>query len=379
MSTTNEGILACAGAGKTFHLCDLATQSSNGSLLITYTNQGKKNILCQLQEMNFGVVPNRIIVKTWFEFLLQDIIKPYQSTYLKTVAGGKFDTANFFTTIDFSQTYGFRNYYKKGTLGYYHAGAGRLRHNETVVLATQLLDMEGEAILKRLYQQFHTLYFDEVQDLAGSDIDLIRALIDSQLIVVMVGDPKQYTYQTHEEKRKNINVTGVNISNFFQQLKDAGKLNISFQQTTRRFGVKLAQLANSVDPTGQLLQGNRSVVNLKHEGVFLVRSENIEQYNEIYSPTYLAYDKRSGEKLPKGLPHINFGDSKGITRDHVVILPNGPLKKFMKGQTIPKPTKYYIAVTRAKYSIAFISDKPEKVVAVHPDWQIWKATRMSTD
>ncbi|WP_125588162.1 UvrD-helicase domain-containing protein [Companilactobacillus jidongensis] len=379
MSTTNEGILACAGAGKTFHLCDLATQSSQGSLLITYTNQGKKNILCQLQEMNLGVVPSRIRVKTWFEFLLQDIIKPYQSTYLETVAGGKLETANFFTTIDFSQTYGFRNYNKKGTLGYYHAGAGRLRHNETVVLATQLLDMEGEAILKRLYQQFHTLYFDEVQDLAGSDIDLLRTLIDSQLSVVMVGDPKQYTYQTHEEKKKNINVTGVNISNFFEQLKYAGKLDISFQQTTRRFGIKLAKLANSVDPSGQLLQGNPNVVNLKHEGVFLIRSEDIEKYNEIYSPTYLVYDKRSGKKLPKGLPHINFGDSKGITRDHVVILPNGPLKKFMMGQQILKPTKYYIAVTRAKYSIAFISDKPEKVVVVHPDWQIWKSTGLSTD
>lgn len=238
MSTTNEGILACAGAGKTFHLCDLATQSSNGSLLITYTNQGKKNILCQLQEMNFGVVPNRIVVKTWFEFLLQDIIKPYQSTYLKTVADGKFDTVNFFTTIDFSQTYGFRNYHKKGELDYYHAGAGRLRHNETVVLATQLLDMEGEAILKRLYQQFQTLYFDEVQDLAGSDIDLIRTLIDSQLSVVMVGDPKQYTYKTHEEKKKNINVTGTNISNFFQQLKDAGKL--MFPSNRQHEGLELS-------------------------------------------------------------------------------------------------------------------------------------------
>lgn len=128
-----------------------------------------------------------------------------------------------------------------------------------------------------------------------------------------------------------------------------------------------------------MVQGNRSVVNLKHEGVFLIRSEDLEQYNQLYLPTYLVHDKRSAEKLPKGLPHINFGDSKGITRDHIVILPNGPLKKFMKGQILAKPTKYYIAVTRAKYSIAFISDKPEEIVAVHPDWQIWKAAGISND
>ena len=67
-------------------------------------------------------------------------------------------------------------------------------------------------------------------------------------------------------------------------------------------------------------------------------------------------------------PDINIfvGDNdsgKGETFDRVMILPNGPLQKFVLSKTaLAAPEKYYVAVTRPKYSIAIVMDKlPDKL------------------
>ncbi len=57
---------------------------------------------------------------------------------------------------------------------------------------------------------------------------------------------------------------------------------------------------------------------------------------------------------------MTFGDSKGQTVDHVLIHPTDRFIKFLKGQDgafADKQTsqnKLYVAITRARYSVAFI-------------------------
>ena len=47
----------------------------------------------------------------------------------------------------------------------------------------------------------------------------------------------------------------------------------------------------------------------------------------------------------------------GYIYERVLIFPNGPFKDFLlKGKKIKTPQKYYVAATRAKYSIAFVVD-----------------------
>lgn len=52
-----------------------------------------------------------------------------------------------------------------------------------------------------------------------------------------------------------------------------------------------------------------------------------------------------------------------MTFERVLIYPNGPFKDFLlKGKALKTPQKYYVAATRAKYSIAFVMDiLPQKV------------------
>ena len=52
-----------------------------------------------------------------------------------------------------------------------------------------------------------------------------------------------------------------------------------------------------------------------------------------------------------------------MTFERVLIYPNGPFKEFLfKRKKLNSPQKYYVAATRAKYSIAFVVDSFPKNV-----------------
>lgn len=60
---------------------------------------------------------------------------------------------------------------------------------------------------------------------------------------------------------------------------------------------------------------------------------------------------------------MNFGICKGETFDRVLIYPGGPLNNFiLKGAVLDSPEKYYVGVTRPRYSIAFAMKRlPKKL------------------
>lgn len=377
MSKLNKAIIACAGAGKTYSICKSALDLQKESLIITYTNFGKSNIIRQIKELNDGVLSNHVRIMTWFHFLMYEIIKPYQTDYLRAEASIFPAPLNYFQEIDFSTTHQ-RNYNIKNTLKYFTSGNHKLRHNETVVLANYLLGNSNKKVIRRLHQQFDSIYFDEVQDLIGTDIDFVKKLIESPIRIVMVGDPKQFTYSTHYES-KNKQRSGANISVFFNELLRENKIEIEYKQVTRRFGVKIAELANSVDPSGQLLSGSNESNPERINSILLVSKKDIDLYCQLYQPQLLIMDKNSLKKLPQRHSRtINFGESKGMTFDHTLIVPNGPLDKFLKkGTPLQSPVKYYIAVTRAKYSVAFLVENPLKYTELHPDWFVWNPKELN--
>lgn len=70
--------------------------------------------------------------------------------------------------------------------------------------------------------------------------------------------------------------------------------------------------------------------------------------------------------IPESFSPLNFGKSKGLKFDRVLIYANGPVKKFLKGdyEAVSKPkTKagLYVALTRARFSVAFVTD--QKVIS----------------
>ena len=70
-------------------------------------------------------------------------------------------------------------------------------------------------------------------------------------------------------------------------------------------------------------------------------------------------------------PALNFGDAKGLEFDRVLIIPHGPIKKYLKSGDVNNVkgslSKFYVAVTRARYSVAFLYDEECSVGCT--EWQ----------
>ena len=79
----NKVIFAAAGNGKTYNLCkeaiNLAKTSKKYILLISYTHEGIISIEKEYKKQNFGVIDYNVKILTWYSFLLQEFIKPYQN------------------------------------------------------------------------------------------------------------------------------------------------------------------------------------------------------------------------------------------------------------------------------------------------------------
>ncbi|WP_163069612.1 UvrD-helicase domain-containing protein, partial [Acinetobacter baumannii] len=52
-------------------------------------------------------------------------------------------------------------------------------------------------VISRLADMYDEVYVDEVQDLAGYDLDLIERLLRSPIGITLVGDTRQATYATN--------------------------------------------------------------------------------------------------------------------------------------------------------------------------------------
>ena len=73
----NKLIIAAAGAGKTTFLVKEALKCQNRVLITTFTTENEKEIRNKFVR-ECGCIPGHVTIQTWFSFLLQHGVKPYQ-------------------------------------------------------------------------------------------------------------------------------------------------------------------------------------------------------------------------------------------------------------------------------------------------------------
>ncbi|HAR5458512.1 TPA: hypothetical protein ACH96O_002847 [Staphylococcus aureus] len=107
MQSKNKIIMACAGSGKTWGICQDARSTlvdNKRVLMVSYTNKGVQSLKREYEKQNFGVIDQHIKIHSWFQFLLKDLIRPYQSYFLKSINKIKsFDLSNMYGKKDFSK------------------------------------------------------------------------------------------------------------------------------------------------------------------------------------------------------------------------------------------------------------------------------------
>ena len=212
MQLKNRVEMAVAGSGKTWRICEEVIKKIDTNnkkvLLVTYTNKGIESLKETYKKQNFGVLNEKVVFKTWYQFLMSEFIKPYQS-YIT----GKI---NYIRSFDFSKEYGFINYKQRGKLEHYVNAHGDVLSNYAAELSIDICQKSNEKVIKRLNDIYSDIFIDEIQDLSGEDIFILDLLFKSNINIKCVGDYKQATYTTHNSK-KNKSFTGENILNYLKK------------------------------------------------------------------------------------------------------------------------------------------------------------------
>lgn len=222
-------------------------------------------------------------------------------------------------------------------------------------LACRLIDETGGLPIRRLQSIFECLFVDELQDLSGYDYRLLEHLLGSGLHVFAVGDPRQCTYATtrHSKDRR------FRESGLFQWAKSqekAGRAAVRELCQSYRCNEAICQFADKLYPELPMtvsLQGECT----GHDGVFLVRSEEVRDYWKCYRPEVLRWDRRAAGPRKASLPAVNIGVVKGCTFSRVLLFSTGKMLEFLRTGDPDRAgsrSKFYVAVTRARHSVGIV-------------------------
>jgi len=351
-SSENRVIIACAGSGKTTRLVTEALANRDRRIaFVTYTNNNFREIIKRFSELNSGV-PKHVDVVTWFRFLLRECARPYQRS---KYAGKRIESLLFVnqqSAKGIAETDTKRHYFANGDLIY---------SDKIAKFVVECEGKSGQNVTARLGQIYSHLFIDEFQDLAGWDLEFAKMLLQSRIRVTLVGDPRQHIYSTNPSS-KNKQYLGIEIVKLLEIWKRDGLCTLEAMNGTHRCNAAICEYANALWPGMDSMKSLRNDTT-DHDGVFLVAENAVNEYIKRYGPQVLRYDKRAETY---GSEALNFGLAKGLEFERVLIVPTGPIKKYLQSGTLShveaSRDKLHVAVTRARHSVAFVYDGQSPIV-----------------
>jgi superfamily I DNA/RNA helicase len=367
-------LVAAAGSGKTTFIVNESLAYNDRKILITtYTQANEAEIRKKIIEKN-KCIPENIIVQTWFSFLLQHGVRPFQ--------GVLFDkrVKNLLLVNTQSGLKGYRNqcpeckrkgivkpcvkckgpfYYgeEKEFAKHYFTKDLRIYSDKISKFVYRCNERTNGIVIDRISKIYKNIYIDEVQDLAGYDLDLLNLLFKTKSEIVLVGDPRQGTYSTNSAS-KNSQYRKSKIIYFFQDKKiniDRDENSLLVNYRSNRF---ICDLSNKLFPNFiQTSSGNNELTG--HDGIFLIKEQDVDLYLKKYRPIQLRDNRRKA--IHENYEAMNFGESKGLSFDRVLIYPTKPFLDWLKNNSSDlaetSRSKFYVAITRAKYSVGIVIDK----------------------
>lgn len=347
---SGEIIIAAAGGGKTTKIVERALAAGERCALVTYTNNNTGEISRKLYE-NAPSIPPGIEVVPWYTFLLRDCVRPYMGAVLaKPVTGFHFTNARSAFGIA-------RN---KGDI-FFCDKRGHVYSDKVSQLACECDEAMNGAVMTRLGERFGRIYIDEVQDLAGWDLELVERMMRANINVTLIGDHRQATFRTNPSA-KNSKFQGYDIIGKFKAWEKKKFATLSFDTETHRCNQAIADFADRFYPKDPVTVSRNTMVT-GHDGVFWVGAKDVEAYRVAFRPHVLRYNKTTKEC--DAMNPMNFGESKGLTFDRVLIYPHKAGRNWLASGDYSKVEKVaallYVATTRARYSVAFVFDEECKL------------------
>lgn len=359
----NRIIIAAAGSGKTTYLIEQAMKVTDARVLITtYTESNEAEIRQKFFEM-VGRVPAHVTITTWFSFLITHGVKPFQGCTFD------FDVAGMVFAVTQSGIKTFVNghpipYAESDFRRHFFDRIGRVFSDKLPKLMIRCNDNSGGSVIDRIARIFPHVFVDEVQDLAGYDLDILAALARSPARLLIVGDPRQVTYLTHHEKKYKKYSDGGIVRFVQSELR-----NVPFaidEATLGRSHRNSALICTASSrlypelPASTACECERCRADAPaHSGLFLVKPSDYAHYIASVKPMQLR-DKSTSVGVDPNAPVMNFGEAKGRGFDHVIILPTQPMKAWLKNQSSKLASqsraRFYVAMTRGRHSVAIAID-----------------------
>lgn len=340
----NKIILASAGAGKTTRIVNEARVIKDNNILITtFTIENTESIRNKFIEIN-GFIPDNIVIIPWFSFLLNDITRPYQSSFTKTRVSNMILVSGKST-----------RYEKKESYKYYFDADNRIYSDKIVEFGLLCNEKTGGLVIDRLIQVYDIIYIDEIQDLGGYDLDFVELLLDKGPQMILVGDLRQATFSTNMSTR-NKKFKGLNTLDLFNFWEKQKLCKIEQMSHSYRCTKEICELSDSLFSEGLFeVTKNLNDYKIDHLGVYIVKECDLNKYILKYKPKILRQSIKQSKNLEN---EMNIGQSKGLTFDRVLILVTQPIIDYLKSGEVkfaPQSLSLlYVAITRAKYSVAFL-------------------------
>ncbi|WP_157159631.1 UvrD-helicase domain-containing protein [Brachyspira pilosicoli] len=356
--SVNKLFIAGAGCGKTTFIIEKALQMKGRNILITtYTINNEENIKNKIIEKN-GFIPSNINILTWFSFLIHYGANPYLSYFFNEI-----DKINGF---HFSEN---ANYYiSHNDKRYYFTDDNKIRSYSLSEFVLRCNKKSNNKVINRLENIFNTIFIDEVQDMSGYDLDIIELLCNSSINLCLVGDLRQRVYKTNKSNKNSLKINNKSYSyNIYDFIKnkcinncqiDTATLNKSYRNNK-----EICYFASQLYPSYDIVQ-SCSIHSDKHEGIYSIKTKEVDKYLELYPNNIiqLRFAKNSFvDLINTSFPVLNFGAVKGLEYDRVIIFLTDGLIKILKNKDTKEysenKAKLYVAITRAKYSVVFVTDE----------------------
>jgi DNA helicase-2/ATP-dependent DNA helicase PcrA len=351
----NTATLAVAGARKTQSIVDACSQGdpTNRRLVVTYTVTGQRDLESRLREACPTALP---YVCGWYAFLLRHWVRPFLPLLYqgRRLGGLNFDGLPAMTKRGIIIATGPDRYLDEQSRAY---------KRFLSKLALDVADAAEGAVTTRLQRMYDEIYVDEVQDVTGYDLDVLERLLQTTSTIRLVGDLRQSVFDTNPQDPRHKKYRGLKMRDWFAEQETAGRLKVEHSSTTWRSIQSVATFSDTLFDPALGFPPSRSAQTKQsdHGGVFAIAPEHVASYIERYQPACLRH--ASTTVIPGDVFGTNFGVSKGLTHERVLVFTTGPMRTFLTKKTLLADRSacgLYVGVTRAIYSVAFVMEKPER-------------------
>ncbi|MEX0780180.1 MAG: UvrD-helicase domain-containing protein [Balneolales bacterium] len=367
----NRLIIASAGSGKTTKIVNEALSLLGENVLITtYTEANAAEIRRKFIEKR-KALPSNITIQTWFSFLIQHGVKPYQGAlnemlYQYNIRGLSLSDGE--SGIKYTRRINDRTvnvtFKEDGEfIQHYFTNSQRIYSDKLSKFVFKANLKTANEVIERISRIYSNVFIDEVQDLAGYDLEFIKLLFESQSQVLLVGDPRQVTYVTHHARKnakyRDGNIKGYLLEKCHSLIKDGiDEVSLIKSHRNNRSICEFSSKLYPNYPSSVPCSCCENAAKDGFSGVYLVKSEDVNSYLASFNPMQLRWN------LSVLVNHnhkvLNYGESKGMTFDRVLIYPTLPMRNWIMNNEYnlknEARAKFYVGLTRARYSSAIVFD-----------------------